>query len=301
MSDEDLIARYYGCDDAAFAELYRRNFCQVYAFLRRTLKDHHVAEDLAEEVFVRVVQGKHRGRSLYDPNRGTAFRTWLFAIARHVLLDYLRRTRVRSGHLSPDSEAEPEGSLIDPVTDPAPPVELIAMVRECLAKMPAEYREVIELVYMQGFILRETAAILDIPQGTVASRVSRGREWFAIASANLICDPDGLRPDFALDGSSAHVFGRQAMTRDIENPADDARLVELLRAADPLDLTNAPAQHSQRTPHCPSLPRSARPFATGGRRTRPAMLRHVTTVRMSGRCSSARARMTHALAGPIRR
>src|SRR5437868_3333578 len=68
MDDETLIVRYYSCEDAAFAELYGRYFPRLVAFLRRSVSADQ-AEDLAEEVFLRVVRTKATGSSRFDPQR----------------------------------------------------------------------------------------------------------------------------------------------------------------------------------------------------------------------------------------
>jgi RNA polymerase sigma-70 factor (ECF subfamily) len=179
MTDEQLIARYYGCDNSAFAQLYQRYYSQVFAFMLAQVRDCHTAEDLAEEVFVRVVQGKHNGTARFDPHRRTPFGAWLFIIAVNVRRDHFRRTGRRREVSGTMSDTGPEASVFDSVPDTRLSPEELALLRDWLRRMPDFLREALVLVDMEGHTTKEAAAILGIRQGTVASRVYRARRWQA--------------------------------------------------------------------------------------------------------------------------
>jgi hypothetical protein len=88
-SDEDLLEAYCGCDDLAFAELYRRYHSAVVALLRRSVSQED-AEDLAEETFLRLVRTKTTGQARFN-RTSSSFRTWLYTVARHLLQDHPAR------------------------------------------------------------------------------------------------------------------------------------------------------------------------------------------------------------------
>src|SRR5438105_2709287 len=89
LADEDLVDRYYGCDDAAFAELHRRYWPRLVVFFRRFVSAAD-AEDLAQETLLRLARTKRTGGGRFDRARGTAFAAWLFRIAHNVLQTFWR-------------------------------------------------------------------------------------------------------------------------------------------------------------------------------------------------------------------
>jgi RNA polymerase sigma-70 factor (ECF subfamily) len=178
MSDEDLTDAYYGCDDQAFAELYRRYFPALVAFLRRQGVSREDAEDLAEETFLRVIRTKGTGRGRFDRSR-SSFRTWLFIIARNALWDHWRRQGIQP-HF--ETEREGEAPPVEEVpSDESGPAEALEdeafseLVHDCLGELPAGHREVL-LLSIRGFKLREIAQILQIPSGTAGRWRSEARQ-----------------------------------------------------------------------------------------------------------------------------
>jgi RNA polymerase sigma-70 factor (ECF subfamily) len=175
MSDEELLQRALQGDQEAFAELYNRYFRPLFVFARRIVR--RDAEDIAQETFVRVLTALPQ----FDPARGTV-RNWLFTIARRLAIDALRRL---GRELPPPGDAAGDAngsSAIANIPDLAPTPEEIAIVREhraalndCLDKLTPQESEVAILIYMVGFKFEETAAILEIPIGTVMSRSGRAR------------------------------------------------------------------------------------------------------------------------------
>ena len=160
----DLLRRVAEqADSAAFRELYQTYGPRVKAFMMRQGADAATAEDLAQETLFTV----WRRASLYAADKGSAA-TWIFAIARNLRIDRLRR-EVPWQEL-PDErlemaagEALPDEALAEK--------ERQGRVRAALATLPPEQQEVVMLSYIEGLSHGEIAARLRLPVGTVKSRI----------------------------------------------------------------------------------------------------------------------------------
>jgi RNA polymerase sigma-70 factor, ECF subfamily len=160
----DLLRRVAEqADPAAFRELYQTYGPRVKAYMMRRGADAATAEDLAQETLLNV----WRRASLYAADKGSAA-TWIFAIARNVRIDRLRREM-------PFQEL-PEGGS-EQATDEAAPDEVLAekerqtRVRAVLSQLPPEQHEVVSLSYVEGLSHGEIAGRLGLPLGTVKSRM----------------------------------------------------------------------------------------------------------------------------------
>jgi RNA polymerase sigma-70 factor (ECF subfamily) len=174
-SDEMLMRRYQHGDAAAFAALMRRHLNGVYNFLARQVGGRTpVAEDLAQEVFLRVVE---RAREFKHEAR---FSTWLYTIARNLAIDHLRKASLRR-HPSLD-EANPHTgvTLGERTVDPHPSAsaermasaaEMAERIGRALASLPEEQREVFLLREVARLPFQEIAAITGAPENTVKSRM----------------------------------------------------------------------------------------------------------------------------------
>ena len=183
VTDEQLLAQYTDGDQRAFAELIRRYQQELFAFLCRFVAD-AAADDLFQETFLQV----HRNAGTFDADR--RFRPWLFTIAANKARDHLRSVGRRTTQSldSPASQNRDEGAatfldLMDSGMAP-PPVEIqraehIAAVQEVLAAMPVHYREVLVMSYFHGFAYKDMAEMLEIPLGTVKSRLHAALAAFA--------------------------------------------------------------------------------------------------------------------------
>lgn len=143
----------------------------------RLVRDRALAEDLAQEAFVRAFA---RLRT-YDPQR--RFAAWFFQILHNVAVDYIRRRRVET--ISLDA-LETRGYAGPPAEGPAASPEgeterraLAAALEEALGRIRPDYREAIVLRYLQGLTVEEVAAALAIPEGTVKTYLHRGRKELA--------------------------------------------------------------------------------------------------------------------------
>ncbi|MFI9554016.1 RNA polymerase sigma factor [Nonomuraea endophytica] len=141
-------------------ELYREHWPLVCGFLLRRTRDPHLAEDLAQETFVKATRAMLGWR-------GENPAAWLLAIARNVLLDHVRRRRV-------------ELALPDPDELGVPSIGAGALeVRDALDRLPPQHRRLLELVYLEGFSMVEVAAMTGKKHNTIKTAVWRARAAFA--------------------------------------------------------------------------------------------------------------------------
>ena len=178
-----LVRRCLDGDSAAWTELVAGQQRRVYALCYRFTASSHDAEDLTQDVFVKL----YANLRSFDAAKGS-FHTWITTLTRNLLVDHFRRSRQQratdsidagwdQGHDAP--HAEP---LVDPRTTPlqhAVENQLQRMVQNALAKVSPELREAIILRDLQDLDYKEIAEVLAIPQGTVKSRISRGRAELA--------------------------------------------------------------------------------------------------------------------------
>lgn len=176
LTDEQLLLRYRDhADRAAFEELVRRYERELYSYLHRYLGDATLAEDVFQNTFLQL----HLKCRMYEAGRPV--RPWLYTIATHQAIDALRkagRHPVLSLDVHPPGEDGSVGSLIDLLESetPGPLANLTAeerrqWVRRSVEELSPHLKSVVVLAYYQGLKYREIAEILDIPVGTVKSRL----------------------------------------------------------------------------------------------------------------------------------
>ncbi len=178
--DEDvrLMLAFRDGDGAAFDELFRRWAAPLLRYLQRMLRDSASAEELVQEVFLRV----HRSRERYSPD--ARFSTWLYRIATNLALNELRRPRSRPAiHASTDTEeATP---LRDTGLRPDEAAHLRQLARSVSAgieRLPDKQRAALCLSVVEGQSYAEIAATLDTTEQAVKALVHRARSALA---ANL--------------------------------------------------------------------------------------------------------------------
>jgi RNA polymerase sigma-70 factor (ECF subfamily) len=167
-SDDELVRRFQGGDEAAFVELVRRHERRVYNVAHRMLGRAEDALDATQDAFL------HCFRHLRSFRGEAAFSTWLYRLTVNACYDLLRR---RAPTTSLD--AEPVGRTSVP--DHAEATALAADVERALAAVPPEFRTVLVLHELQDLPVEEVAAVLGLPVGTVKSRLHRGRVALARA------------------------------------------------------------------------------------------------------------------------
>ena len=165
-SDPELVERARGGEREAFGFLYRRHQAYVYRLARAMTGSSAVAEDIVQEVFLALMRDLER----YDASRA-GLRTYLFGIARNLARYKARNVR----RLISMDQVEEASEFEDPAAELSANQET-RRLRQCLAGLPARYREVIVLCDLQELDYAATAAVLSVPIGTVRSRLHRGRQ-----------------------------------------------------------------------------------------------------------------------------
>jgi RNA polymerase sigma-70 factor (ECF subfamily) len=165
-----LVRAVAGGDERAFASLYDKYSSILFGLLLRILHSRAEAEDVLQEVFLQVWQQAHS----FDSARGRAF-TWLVTLARSRAIDRLRAldSRERAARRSA-VEAPPAAEKEEGADDAALRSERADVVRDALAELPEEQRQVLLLAYLDGMSQSEIAAARGQPLGTVKTRTRAG-------------------------------------------------------------------------------------------------------------------------------
>jgi RNA polymerase sigma-70 factor, ECF subfamily len=166
-SDEVLVGRIANGDRLAMQALFARYQTPVYRFVLRLVRNEAAAEDLISDVFLDVWRqaGKFEGRSSVS--------TWLLSIARFKAFSALRR---RSDGALNDEMANAVADQSDDPEIALAKKDKGAAMRECLTKLSAEHREIIDLVYYHEKSVDEVAEIVGIPAATVKTRMFYARK-----------------------------------------------------------------------------------------------------------------------------
>jgi RNA polymerase sigma-70 factor (ECF subfamily) len=168
-TDADLIASALGGDRAAFGDLVRRYQDRLYHSMFHICGTAEDAQDIVQDAFV------HAFVKLQTFQRQSAFYTWLYRIA---LNQHLSQRRRRPPPLSLDQQRQFGGDPVDGQARPTAPLEQrdrIARVHAALLELSQEYRQVLVLREMEGWSYETIAEVLDLPIGTVRSRLHRAR------------------------------------------------------------------------------------------------------------------------------
>jgi RNA polymerase sigma-70 factor (ECF subfamily) len=175
-TDEQLLTRLRAGERDIFGALVRRYERELFGYLRRYLGDDDMADDVFQNTFVQV----YLKIKQYEPGRPV--RPWLYAIATNQAIDALRRRARRADQRADTAITTDEEGSARPVFDllPAPGdgppesadrTEQRALVRAAVNRLPELLRQVVILAYFQGLKYRDVAEVLDIPVGTVKSRL----------------------------------------------------------------------------------------------------------------------------------
>jgi RNA polymerase sigma-70 factor (ECF subfamily) len=170
MSDKELVQR---CQDdaAAFEELLRRHRRAIYAYAVACINSREDAEEVTQDVFVKVYRAAHRFNSHYR------FSTWLYTIASNTCKNKLRSRRRRQHDVSLDAG----DGLPLAASDQAGPLEIyqrnleVAEVRTAIRELPDGYRQVLFLRYLRGMSYKDIADVLGLSLGNVEARIFRGK------------------------------------------------------------------------------------------------------------------------------
>jgi RNA polymerase sigma-70 factor (ECF subfamily) len=179
-----LVRRCVGGDAAAWEEIVQRYHRRIYNVCYRFAGDANNAQDLTQEVFIKM----YRTLNTFDSGKG-AFMTWVTTITRNLLVDHFRKSkgdRITDSLDSAPPEYEDAQPLSEQIADRSLPPdaavqrrEMREMVHLALQKLSPELREAVILRDLQDMDYSEIAVALRVPEGTVKSRINRGRAELA--------------------------------------------------------------------------------------------------------------------------
>lgn len=184
LSDQEVVRHAARGREAAYRELIRRYQRPVFSLIYRMVRDRELAEDLAQETFIKVLNAIDRYRPEYK------FSSWIFKIANNAAIDQLRRRALNTLSLdgSPHAEnaeaiesttlqiGDTRESQLDEVTSK----ELGSQIEAAISQLRPEYRSCIVLRHIDGRPYEEIAAMLDLPLGTVKTYIHRARNELRI-------------------------------------------------------------------------------------------------------------------------
>lgn len=178
--DAELVRRAQAGDHAAFRELFDRYHKRVYSVAFGVLKNRHDALDCVQEGFVKV------HRHLPNFQGSSSFYTWLYRIVMNLAIDQLRRRKTArpvefDDGLRRDSHEPGDDAIVSRLLDENPRKavirrELLERVQAALAELPEYHRQVILLREIEGMSYEEMAEALDVPKGTIMSRLFHARK-----------------------------------------------------------------------------------------------------------------------------
>jgi RNA polymerase sigma-70 factor (ECF subfamily) len=168
LSDEALLVLIARRHDDALHELYNRYHRLVFSLALTVVNQHATAEEITLDVFTRVWQKAES----YQPDRAQV-NTWLTSIARNHAIDVLRRQSTRA-HFQTVSWADAPPDIVPTAEDPADSAHLLLLqqrVRAAVAQLPPDQQEALALAYFKGHSHRQIADLLDVPLGTIKTRI----------------------------------------------------------------------------------------------------------------------------------
>ncbi|NNC42946.1 MAG: sigma-70 family RNA polymerase sigma factor, partial [Acidimicrobiia bacterium] len=175
LTDRELVDQFVAGDQSAFTQLMQNHEDRIFGLCLRMLRDRTKALDATQETFLTLYRkaDKYHGKS--------AFSTWLYRVAVNTCYDQMRKEKRKKADALP-AHLDP----VDPhVTDEMRAVELRPDIEAALATLQPEFRSAVILVDMEGHSLETAAEMLEVPIGTVKSRVFRGRRILASNLGNL--------------------------------------------------------------------------------------------------------------------
>ncbi len=170
-----LVERCLQGDQVAWDQIVRRHWRKVFNVAYKFVGRHDEAEDLTQDIFLKIF------RALHTFDRRANFQTWLISISRNLCIDHYRSVRKERATMARDVDAadlKPVSTERSPLTQ-LEHVDLKQLINEALAKLPPALRQAVVLRDLQEFSYQEIAAQLGLPEGTVKSRINRGRQELA--------------------------------------------------------------------------------------------------------------------------
>lgn len=168
MTDEDLLVRTGRGDTAAFEQLFDRFSGRVHGLVKRIVRDPTLSQDTTQVVMTEL----WRTAARFDPGRGSAT-TWILTLAHRRAVDMVRREQASRDRIQKVGRAQVERPA-DTIAEGVVMADEHAEVRAAMEHLTELQREAIELAWFDGYTYREVAAVLDVPLGTVKTRMRDG-------------------------------------------------------------------------------------------------------------------------------
>jgi RNA polymerase sigma-70 factor, ECF subfamily len=208
-----LVERCLAGDQAAWDAIVRQHWRKVFNIAYKFVGKHDEAEDLAQDIFLRIF------KSLHSFDRRANFQTWLFSVSRNLCIDHYRSVRkerqtinrdVDAGDLTPESSTISAYALLEQR-------DRVEMLRIALDRLAPTLRSAVMMRDVQELSYREIAVSLRLPEGTVKSRINRGRTELARQIQLLRRDQDA-----AIAPAQAHIRrGAKASEGKLLDESDD--------------------------------------------------------------------------------
>ena len=178
-TDQEIVVLARAGEEAAYRELIRRYERPLFSLLFRMVRDRELAEDLAQETFVKALNAIESYRPEFK------FSSWIFKIANNAAIDHLRRRQIDTLSLdgSPTARSPEEmhasapqlGDQSESPLDEVESRELGGAIEQAIARLRPEYRSCILLRHVEGHSYEEISRMLDLPLGTVKTYIHRAR------------------------------------------------------------------------------------------------------------------------------
>lgn len=189
LSDQTLVEQCLDGDERAAREIVVRFEKPIFSLIYRMVRDRELAEDLAQETFVRTLNNLRR----YNPSY--KFSSWLFKIGYNLTIDHLRKKQLdivsiqgAPDAVTPDQQAATRITLEDPDERPDELLEARSIgeeIEEAIDRLRPEYRTAILLRHVQGYAYEEIAEVMEVPLGTVKTYIHRARNELKEALVHL--------------------------------------------------------------------------------------------------------------------
>lgn len=172
-TDEELILRFQEGDEQAYIELVKRYKDKLINFVYRLVSDRDQAEDIIQDTMLKLYTHKHYYKNI------AKFSTWIYTIAGNFAKTELRKKKTRK--VTNNSQLGPEDQDYDPPSSDASPQKLVerdfinGKIHEAIDNLPEHFRVVTVLRDIEKLPYEEISSIVDVPLGTVKSRINRAR------------------------------------------------------------------------------------------------------------------------------
>jgi RNA polymerase sigma-70 factor (ECF subfamily) len=177
-TDQEIVALARAGHEPAYRELIRRYERPLFSLVFRMVRDRELAEDLAQETFVKALNALDSYRPEFK------FSSWIFKIANNAAIDHLRRRELDTLSLDGSPHAETPEAIESPL-DAVEAKELGGAIEHAIGLLRPEYRSCILLRHVEGRAYEEIAEILNLPLGTVKTYIHRARNELRQALAHL--------------------------------------------------------------------------------------------------------------------